>query len=159
VTLNYTLGEAGWARAEIEDRGESLRMRVSWLSDVLSELIQAAIDIAEGAGSARFYFPDEPGGHECLIGRTDADRLQLRVLWHPNWWTPVGQTPPPGEEVLACDCTRGEFSREVFRSCKRVLDEYGEEGYKERWCMHEFPTERFEYLSRLLYPPRRLQTG
>jgi hypothetical protein len=159
MTLTYALEDAGWAKAEIEHRGESVKMRVSWLSDVLAELIEAAIDVMEGAESTRFPFPDEPGGHECVIHRSKGgDRVQLRVLWHREWWTPAGQTPAPGEEVFACDCTAGEFSREVFRICKRLLDQYGEEGYKERWCMHEFPTERFEYLSRLLFPPQRLQS-
>src|ERR1041384_1495831 len=99
MTLTYTLEEAGWAKAEIEDRGQSLKMRVSYLSDVLADLIQAAIEIAEGGESARFSFPDEPGGHMCFISRVGRDLVQLRVLWHREWLTPAGQKPAPGEDV------------------------------------------------------------
>ena len=159
MKLTYTLEETGWARAKIADGGQSLNMRVSYLSDVLSELIQAAIDMAEGNESSRCPFPDEPGGHMCFISRTGKDRILLRVMWHRDWWTPGGQKPTAGEEVFTCACPSEEFSREVFKCCKGVLDQYGEEGYKERWCANGFPTEKFEYLSRLLFPPRKVSKG
>jgi hypothetical protein len=153
MTLSYNLQEAGWATATIEQGGKHRQMRVSYLSDAVLRMLDAAIGLANGAREVRFGFTDEPGEHECIVTRTGTEGVQIRVLWYKEW-TPPGQET--GDEVLICNSTVSEFCHTVFTCCKGLLDEHGEEGYKERWVSDEFPTETFERLSRLLYPPRRL---
>jgi len=127
-------------------------MRVSYLSDAVRRMLDAAVGLSNGAREVRFGFTDEPGEHECVVTRTSCAEVQVRVLWYKDW-TPPGRNT--GDEVFACDSTASEFCQTVFACCKRRLDEYGEDGYEERWTAHEFPTETFERLSRLLYPPRQ----
>jgi len=114
-------------------------------------MLDAAIGLRNGGQEVRFGFTDEPGEHECIVTRTGADEVKIRVFWYKDWTPPGNDT---GEEVFTCDCSVPKFCEVVFACCKRLLDEYGEDGYKERWTAHEFPTATFERLSRLLYPPR-----
>lgn len=152
MTISYVLEGAGWATATIEHGGQRREMRFGWCSDALSRIINAAIQVAQGAREARFGFTDEPGEHECVVSRTGPDQVLIRAFWYREW-TPPG--PDTGEQVFSCSCTATHFCTEVFRCAKQLLDEHGTEGYKELWGEHEFPDEKFEYLSRLLYPPRK----
>jgi len=152
MMLTYILEGVGWAKAVIEYDGQRLEMRISWMSDALSRMLDVATQIAQGAQEARFGFTDEPGEHECVVCRTDADQVLIRVFWYKEW-TPPG--PDTGEQVFACTCLAAQFCAEVLRCGKQLLDEHGTEGYKELWCEHEFPDEKFENLSKILYPPRR----
>ena len=152
MTLSYVLHKAGWATATIEHGGIHREMRVSYLSDPVWKMLDAAIGLTNGAQEVRFGFTDEPGEHECIVTRAGSDGVKIRVFWHKDW-TPPGRNT--GDEVFACDSNVSEFCQTIFACCKRLLDEYGEEGYKERWVSHEFPTETFERLSHLLYPPGR----
>jgi hypothetical protein len=152
MTLSYILHEAGWATATIEHDGRHREMSVSYLSDAVWRMLDAAVGLKNGAQEVRFGFTDEPGEHECIVTQTGSGRVRIRVFWYQDW-TPPGRDT--GDEVFACDSSVLEVCQTVFACCKRLLDEHGEDGYKERWTAHEFPTETFERLSRLLYPPRR----
>jgi len=151
MTLSYVLDEAGWATATIEHNEQHREMRVSYLSDAVWRMLDAAIGLMHGAETVRFGFTDEAGEHECVVTRTGSGDVHIQVFWYKDW-TPPGEDT--GDAVFACDCSATQFCEAVFATCKRLLDEHGEEEYKERWVAHEFPTETFERLSRLLYPPR-----
>lgn len=150
MTLSYILHEAGWATAAIEHDGRQREMRVSYLGDALLMMLERTILLLEGADSIRFGFADEPGGHEFVVTRGSTDSVHVQVFSYQR-----DGDDEIGNEVFACSSTTAEFCQQVFECCKRVLDEHGEEGYKERWYAHEFPTETFEHLSRMLFPPRR----
>ena len=126
-------------------------MVVSYMSDSLLQLVEAAICLFDGSTSVRISFDDEPGEHRCIVNRTGSD-IQIRILWFEEFQARLPDDR--GHEVFGCASTASQFVAEVFSCCKRLLEEHGEVGYKERWVMHEFPTDRFEHLSRLLYPPR-----
>src|SRR5262245_1484197 len=151
MTLSYILHEAGWATATIEHDGRRRKMRVSYLSDAVWRMLDAAIGLANGGREVRFGFTDEPGEHECVVLCPKSDEVRIRIFWYKDWTPPGSDT---GDEVFACDSTVSEFCQTVFACCKRLLDEHGEDGYKARWTAHEFPRETFERLSRLLHSPR-----
>jgi len=153
MTTSYVLEGSGWARASIEHGGHRREMRFSWCSDALSRMIDAATRVAAGAPEARFGFTDEPGEHECAVTRNGPDQVLVRTFWYREW-TPPG--PDTGEQVFSCSCAASHFCAEVFRCAKQLLDDHGTEGYKELWVEHEFPDGKFENLSKLLYPPRKL---
>ena len=46
--------------------------------------------------------------------------------------------------VFSCRTTILNFATEVFNAAKKMLDDYGVDGYKERWIEYDFP--RTEYL-------------
>jgi hypothetical protein len=89
MTISYILEGAGWAKAVIEHDGRRREMRFSWMSDALSRLIDAAIQIAQGARETRFGFTDEPGEHVCVVTRNESDQVMIRVFWYKEW-TPPG---------------------------------------------------------------------
>jgi hypothetical protein len=152
MNLSYVLHEAGWATATIEHEGRHRVMRVSWMNDAVLRMINAAIGMKNGAQEVRFGFTDEPGEHECVVTQTEPGRIRVRLFWYEVWMPPGRDT---GAEVFACETSRKEFCQTIFDCGKQLLDEHGEDGYKARWVAHEFPTEAFETLSRLLYPPRQ----
>ena len=80
MTFTYHLDGAGWATATIANDGQQRHMTVSYLSDSLYEMTQAAICLCEGAASVRFSFDDEPGEHRCIITRISDTDAQIRVL-------------------------------------------------------------------------------
>jgi hypothetical protein len=55
MTLSYILDKAGWATATIAHDALRREMTVSYLSDSLAEMTQAAICLLEGSDSVRFF--------------------------------------------------------------------------------------------------------
>src|SRR5205085_4556315 len=112
MTLSYILHGAGWATATVADAGQQREMIVSYLSDSLSDMAQAAIRLLEGAESVRFSFDDEPGEHRCIITRTDRSNASARVLWFDELWS--GFPDERGTEVFSCTSTVAQFCDEVL---------------------------------------------
>src|SRR4051812_48306980 len=121
MTLSYILHESGWATAAIAHDGKHREMRVSYLSDAVWRMLDAAIGLRNGAQEVRFGFTDEPGEHECVVTRNGSSGVQIRVYWYEDW-TPPGRDT--GDEVFACDSSVSEFCQTVFTCCKRLLDEH-----------------------------------
>ena len=87
MTLSYSLSGTGWATATIAHEGQRRQMTVSYLSDALSEMTQAAICLLEGADTVRFAFNDEPGEHRVVITRSGETDVQIRVRWFTELWS------------------------------------------------------------------------
>jgi hypothetical protein len=153
MTLSYLLDGTGWATATIAHDGQQCQMTVSYLSNSLSELTQAAICLLEGADSVRFAFDDEPGEHRCIVTRSAENEVQIRVLRFMELWSNLPDER--GEQVFGCGCSLARFCGEVLSCLQRLLDEHGIEGYKQRWVIHDFPLERFERLQGLVHERRK----
>jgi hypothetical protein len=148
MNLSYVLHTNGWATATISAAHQSREMTVSYLSDSLSDMAQAAIRLLEGADSVRFSFDDEPGEHRCVATRTCGFDVEIRVLWFRELWS--GLPDERGSEVFTCRCTIARFCGEVLACLQRLLDEHGIKGYKERWDAHDFPLDKLERLQTLV---------
>jgi len=153
MTFTYQLDGAGWATATIADDGRHRDMTVSYLSDSLYDMAQAAICLLEGADSVRFSFDDEPGEHRCIITRTSDTVAQIRVLWFDELWSNLPDER--GSQVFTCACTIARFCGEVLSCLQRLLADHGLDGYKQLWVEHDFPSEKFERLRALIYDGRR----
>jgi len=156
MTLAYILHDAGWATAIIEHDGNRREMVASYLTDAVRRMLEAAVGLMRGTGTVRFGFTDEPGEHECVVTQIGPGEVNITVYWYKDW-TPPGRDT--GEVVFFCNCSAIQLCEAIFVTCKRLLDEHGEEGYKSKWLKDEFPTETFERLSCLLYPPPRPNTA
>lgn len=84
MRLIFDVEEAGWGRLRLVDQQITLDLKVSYLSDVLTKLIDAFVKVAEGAEAAEAGLGLEPGDAWLRIqrrGRTWST-IELRVEDH-----------------------------------------------------------------------------
>ena len=149
VEFSFKLTGLGWGEATLSDRQRHVVIPASYLTDVLSELLTAVWSLLEGAPDARCSWELEPGEYRWLLAR-DGDQASLRVLALPdNTW----ENGDDGSSVVF-DFTgpSGELASAFVDGIEAVLREYGEDGYKERWHEHPFPSESLSEVKALLHP-------
>jgi hypothetical protein len=134
LSINYQLVGTGWSTCSIDLNGKAIGITGSYLSDCLGELGDAAVQLLQGATSARCSFDEEPGEYRWIIDRTGL-QVRLRVLEFSELWG--NQPDHDGEVLLDGPCTLVEFLGAVRDALQRVVDEHGVEGYKEQWVEHE----------------------
>jgi hypothetical protein len=122
-------------------------LSASYLDDALGDLLRAVRAIAQGAPSACASWAEEPGEFRWLFDRT-AGRLRIRILWFDELWSdaPEGQ----GELRFDATCEAAQAVRAGAGAARRVIDRYGEVGYRARWVEHPFPTDERTALEALL---------
>lgn len=145
VRLTYTLHEAGWATVEIRCGNATVEMRASYLHDSLYDLLSAAKAIASGAGEVTVVLMDEPGEHHLNVRRLTGGRIAFEVIWFDDWqsWG-IGRSP--GKTVLSCQTTIAHLRGQVLSAARAIIDDYGMEGYRQKWLEHDFPIEQYEDL-------------
>jgi hypothetical protein len=150
MQLVYQLAGTGWADARISHNSKYRDMAVSYLSDALGDMAQAALGLVSGTREVSFSFQDEPGEHKWLLTRGEADSLRIRILWFNDTFSRRPQES--GEEVFACDCAVLDFVGQISHVLHNILSEESVEGYKRRWKNHDFPLDAYTELQRVLTP-------
>lgn len=136
VSIEYRLTGTGWSECLIRLNDQRVEITGSYLSDCLAGFAGAALQILDGAACARFSFDEEPGEYRGIIDRS-GERLRLRIVEFPELW---GDRPDEEGEVLLDErCVASDFVAAVRDALQCVLDEHGEDGYRERWVEHGFP--------------------
>lgn len=75
-------------------------------------------------------------------------QLRVRIFWTlPRWKDQPHNVDTP---IFDATCRIRTFAGEVLVELQRLLKEYGEAGYKERWVLHDFPSKRLRQLEELL---------
>ena len=150
VRFEYQLSGTGWADAAIFVDEEKFPMAVSYLHDSLRQLLeQVAAFLAGRSEEARVIFMDEPGEH-WLIVRRQKEGAEFELRWYDDWasWKMFSEERY-STQVLCTVCLE-EFTASILEVVQKILrDESGTEGYKKKWCEHEFPSEAFEALRKL----------
>ncbi len=157
MKFQYLLHHAGWATAILSCQDQIVEMTVSYLHDSLQDLASAVLAILNGATEANVIFMDEPGVHCLILRRKDETTLSLEVRWYDDWqrWR-IGSSD---FETLLSGVTRLVHLRgQVLSAMKQILDEHGETGYKQKWCLHKFPIQEFRQLQ-ASSPRSRLVSG
>ncbi len=148
VQLRYDLVGTGWASCDIEIDGQHAHVSASYLSDALDELCRAVVEQLSGEHESRASFDEEPGEYRWHLQRVDADQMRVRILEFPELWG--GKADDEGTVVFDATCRRRTFAGALLSELQRLLHEYGEAGYKERWDQHDFPSRRLGQLKELL---------
>ena len=148
VTLRYELHDAGWADCTLEIDEERVTVSASYLSDALEELSAAVVALLRGEPSAIASFAEEPGEFRWQFDRADGDQLRVRIYWSEVRWN--DRLHDPSAPIIDGLCRMRTFAGQVVAELQRLLREYGEAGYKDRWVLHDFPTKRLEQLQALL---------
>ncbi len=141
LRLSYILQQHGWATASISNGDTAVETDVTYLSDGLGDLARAARGILRGLPEATFSFQQEPGEHRFVLSRED-DHVRLAVYRFAESFSRARA----GEPVLVAECGLREFATECINCLRRVLDEHGEEGYRERWKNADFPSREYHDL-------------
>ena len=150
MELIYQLAGAGWADARISAGGRHRNMTVSYLSDALGDMARSALHLLRGSREVSFAFEDEPGEHRWILTRGTMDSLRIRILWFEDTFS--RSSPDQGAEVFSCDCAVLDFVGQVSAVLQNIVTDDGIEGYKRRWQNHDFPTDTFNEIQRLLTP-------
>jgi len=150
LTINYNLGNHGWAELHMRLGHERVSMSVSYLRDTLAELITAANLLLKGAPDAKVIAMDEPGEHLIHLQSSDAIHLSIEVRRFRDWasWNMI--TEKEFDVAFQCHETILNFSTGVFDNATRILEEHGIKGYKDKWIQNDFPIDEYRRLKSLL---------
>ena len=144
LRLSSILHEHGWATASISDGDATVETDVSYLSDALGDLARAARGILRGMPETSFSFQQEPGEHRFVVSRQD-DGVRVNVYRFADTFSRAGTCEP----VMVAKCSMREFATECINCLRRVLDEHGEAGYRQRWQNADFPLQEYRDLLEL----------
>jgi hypothetical protein len=148
--FEWELHNAGWATATIhtEPDTEPLSMTVSYLYDSLRELARALLAIDAGAKEVAVPLLAEPGEHHLVLQRLDEDRIGWEARWYTAWVTGGRASRDNYELVGRGDVRWRTFRGAIVSELQRLLCDYGEDGYRERWVNDPFPLEELRRLER-----------
>jgi hypothetical protein len=141
IRFNCELQSHGWARATIGDEHPEVSIAASYLSDALGDFI-SAVESLFGTERSECIWEIEPGEFCWKFGR-EGSRCTVEVLRNTEN-APVFS----GEDGLL------HFSSEVDNAFQKLLDEWGEQGYLEKWG-HPFPEKSHAKLARLIDRERK----
>jgi hypothetical protein len=150
VKLRYELQVAGWAECTVEIDEQRATVTASYLSDALGDLCAATVALLRGEPSATATFAEEPGEFRWQFDIQNGDQLRIRIYWNEveaHWSNGI---PDPSAPIFDGLCQLRTFAGQVVAELQRLLREYGETGYRERWVLSDFPTKRLEQLESLL---------
>lgn len=148
LSLTYNLIGTGWSECLVEIDGQRAELTASYLSDALGGLLRAVANLLRGVDDNSVSFDEEPGEYRWRLTRAGPEELRVRVLWFDEMW---GNKPDEaGKVVFDARCRLRTFAGAVLSAAQHISDEYGTEGYRERWARHDFPLERLEEIRRLL---------
>lgn len=148
VHFSYRLTGVGWAEADLRIGDQSARLTASYVGDALGELLRGTLALARGTAQVEVSWAQEPGEFKwVLVARHDAsvDVQILRLRLRPEEASP-GEPADPGRQVLTARCGTAEFCRAIARGARAALEEYGFDGYRERWDQFDFPSETLSTL-------------
>jgi hypothetical protein len=141
--LDFTLEGAGWASLEISDGDFECRLgSISYATDALDDLLRMGIDIATDKGWSAAEFELEPGSI-VLIAETG--------WWEDGKWnrgarlssyespkSPGGrltwnQVHESSRDFIVTVDSRDQLAQLFLDAARRVLEKYGEDGYRKLW--------------------------
>jgi hypothetical protein len=144
MRLRYRLTGTGWSEAVLEDDDRAVTVSASYLSDALGALARGALAVLRGSGEVRFSFDEEPGEYRWVIRKKDSETYNLTLLEFTDLW--ANKPDEAGKVIFDRTFSRLEFGRMVLKALEDVRHEHGEEGYKAKWCEHDFPARELAEL-------------
>jgi hypothetical protein len=144
ISLQIKYLQHGWVDASLSDGSISIPVTGSYISDALGDLVRATLRLARGESRAECSWLSEPGDYRWLLRRVP-DGLDLTVLefadWHPR------KADAQGRAIFLFQGSLERWVRQILSEFQRMLDEYGGEGYQERWSQSfSFPGAELQQL-------------
>lgn len=148
IEFDYILEEHGWAVGKLKSRDFSAEFNASYLHDTLNSIINALIGLLTDRNRVVIPFYDEPGEHQIVIEKIDSTKITIELKWYENYATEYMIDTDKYESLFKGETTLKSLVSNGFDSIKKILDENGIEGYKEKW-RHEFPISDYNKLTEL----------
>ena len=142
VKFTFELAGSGWITAHISDEFQQVTFWGSYLSDAVSHLASATLNILKGSRDRRFDWDDEPGG--CIWTLIGSEN-ELRIEIHGD--------SKDGEINFSGVTTVKEFAGQVVLSLENILSKYGENNYEKEWGFG-FPMRQYRQIRELLNLPK-----
>ena len=137
VSFEYKLTGRGWSECTVEIDNKSASLTASFLSDALTNLLDAVISIVQGNDEATVLFMEEPGEYRWLFKRMSEEKLSVQILWFDE--ASSNRSDLEGKVILETECRLRTFAGAILSASQQVLVMYGLEGYREKWVHHDFP--------------------
>ena len=150
--FDFELTGRGWASATIEAQDRSVTLRASYLGDALGDLLGAMLLLLAGVEEARCSWPQEPGEVRWVLSAADeAVRVQV-IDFHRDMGTHAGEV---GQLLFDETGATYEVASAIAKGARRALDQYGEDGYLERWVLYPYPTKSLHAITERLRAIRK----
>jgi hypothetical protein len=91
-----------------------------------------------------FRFDEEPGEFRWVLTTPRHNEIQIEILQFPDLWG--GRPDAEGNSLFRSRCRPIVFAKAVETAARKVLETYGESGYREKWDEHPFPTVQYTEL-------------
>ncbi len=122
----------GWLECLVSDGERGATITASYLSDCVSELVEACTRLVNGSAAELCDFLEEPGLFRWKFLAGDGN-LRVEVYWFEEDGDSEGYA---GELQFASDLEIREFGRLLLREMDRLREEFRGGAYQARW---EFP--------------------
>ncbi len=150
-TIDYKLTSSGsgWAECTISDGEQSCTITASYLGDALGDLVLAANAMLHWYNGVSFSFQEEPGEYRWEFRWLQSNNdFELKISEAYRDYEKDGHLEY--HVVFQTVVTPKSFGKAVHETATKLLAEYGEQGYLEKWVLYPFPSEGMSELTRLL---------
>jgi hypothetical protein len=148
VDLHYDLTGTGWSECRFSIGDAHCDLTASYLSDALGDLAAAVEDVLRWPGvDSRAVFVEEPGEYRWRFVSAGEDRVVVKIVEFPDWGR---KQDSAGKVIFESECRRRDLGRAMAAELRRIQATLGENGYREKWVNHDFPTARLVAIEDLL---------
>lgn len=167
LKIKYELIGTGWAEAEFAMPNKNIKIKISYLSNPLPELIKGILNISQSKTEfAEILFSDEPGELKLQMIKVSKKEIQLSFYSHPEaLFSSVIASPlkrKPKEILRATPLKIQDYTHEASYQCSleelissatvaidNLLLKVLIRKYKSIWTI-PFPTKAYNDLKTLL---------
>ncbi|WP_332262574.1 hypothetical protein, partial [Streptacidiphilus jeojiense] len=136
------------ATCHLDDGVSKYRTVPSYLTDALGDLVAGAGGLYTSDAVQRFSFELEPQELRWVLRREGA-LAEVTIYSFPDSTASYALPDTAGTIRWASKPARSVFAHAVVEAAQAVLVQHGEEGYREKWIEHPFPTAALQDLLRL----------
>ncbi len=157
VEVIFDLGENGWGKVVLRIGDDSITLSwISYVTDVLGDLLRMALSVATGAWVSECSFDREPAEWRLVGRREHPGMLDVRVYEFDDAMkrSPISE----GVEAFAGTCVAEDFASAIERAASEVLNRYQVEGYRAAWS-YDFPSRAHAALTAALAIPASNSLG
>ncbi len=151
IQLTYTLGNAGWAYAQVSSEQQTVRMTISYLHDTLTNLADAALSLLLSPSLPQvIVFMDEPGEYQLRLTPDKSGVIQAELRWYNDWQSWGMYAENRYTSALQTTTTASDFALVVETVLDDIWLTHGPEQYKAKWIEHDFPDHQYDRLIQVL---------
>ncbi|MGC4757580.1 hypothetical protein [Micromonospora trifolii] len=146
--FGWQLPGIGCAVCTIGDgRRKMVRLVASYLTDALADVLHGLQALYRDNGVDRFFFDQEPTEIRWVVRRASTDAI-LSIYQFNDVAVSLDLPDSAGQVLWRSTQPRSAVVHAVTREARRVLNEYGEQGYRAKWVRHPFPVNALLDLER-----------